>query len=129
MITKTPRRRERDYLGYVAAMPCAGCLARTGRFVRPVQVAHLRSGSLEHGKRPTGGAEKPGDRWTSPLCWKCHESQHHRGDELAWWAELGIDPFALCVALQADFDRGLSGLAPLIAHAAAARAARLGVCQ
>ena len=108
-----------------ASRPSSGAFLRSS--VHPVQVCHLRSGSLEHGKRPTGGAEKPGDRWTTPNCWKCHAEQHDRGDELAWWAELGIDPFRLCKALQADFDRGLTGASTIIAFAARARSERLGV--
>jgi hypothetical protein len=42
-------------------------------------------------------AEKPSDKWTLPLCNQHHREQHDHGDELAFWAEYGIDPFALAL--------------------------------
>lgn len=129
MRARQPRVRDRDYLGFIAGSCCIACLVKDGKIYRPVQVAHLRSGSLEHGKRPTGGAEKPGDIWSSGICFKHHnggpDSQHARGDELAWWEELGVDPFQLCVDLQAAFDDGRSPDTVVIRHAGAARRAKM----
>jgi hypothetical protein len=44
-------------------------------------------------------AEKPDDKWTTPLCRKHHDEQHASGNELFWWASKGIDPFGLALAL------------------------------
>ncbi len=112
------QERERDsaYLGYIAQLPCVACLVH-GVHNRVVNVAHLRAASLELGKRPTGGAEKPDDRWTTPLCPEHHvngnRSQHYYpGGELAFWEDLGIDPFLLCLDLQAVFDHPEHAEAP-----------------
>jgi CRISPR/Cas system endoribonuclease Cas6 (RAMP superfamily) len=48
-------------------------------------------------------AEKPDDKWCLPLCRFHHTEQHNRGNELAWWASYGIDPFATAVALYASW--------------------------
>lgn len=121
---RTPRERDPAYMGWVAQLPCAACLVR-GTFKRGVHVAHLRTGSLEHGKRDTGGAEKPDDRWTLPLC-----PPHHTGDarrvsisqhamnELEFWAAHGINPFTLCIDLRTAYAADLPGT-PVISKAAA----------
>lgn len=93
---RQPRERDNAHLAYVRRLPCAAC-GKPG----PCDAAHLRSGSIQHGKRPTGMAEKPSDRWVTPLCRPCH-TQQHSGNELAFWSALGIDPFALCIRLYAD---------------------------
>ena len=51
------------------------------------------------GKRETGGAERPSDKWVVPLCRKHHDEQHDSGNEIAWWASKNIDPFGLALAL------------------------------
>ncbi len=109
---RDPRERDPAYMGWVAKLPCAACMA-FGKVTWGVHVAHLRTGSLEHGKRETGLAEKPGDRWTTPLCPPHHTgdkravavSQHSMG-ELHFWAMVGINPFKLCEALSDAFDSG-----------------------
>lgn len=112
MIERDPRQRDAPYMGFIASLPCAACMV-LGKVKWGVHVAHLRAGSLEHGKRPTGGAEKPSDRWTLPLCPPHHVgdkrvtavSQHAMG-ELDFWAAFHIDPFGLCLDLSAAYDRG-----------------------
>ena len=93
---KNIRERSPAYMGWIAKLPCAGCLA-AGVYTKGVQVAHLRAGSLKHDKEPTGMATKPSDRpWCLPLCVKCHldgPNAQHRQSELAFWSALGIDPF------------------------------------
>lgn len=128
MNQRAPRVREKDYLGFIAALPCVACMVHGVRR-RGVHVAHLRGGCLEHDKRPTGLGEKPSDRWATPLCPWHHvngnrESQHYYpGGEEAFWADLGINPFAMCVALQADFDANRDGRTVIIRFAAAGRKA------
>lgn len=106
---REPRVRDSAYLGWVARAPCVACLT-LGRGVRPgVHVAHLRMPSAAHGKRETGGAEKPSDIWVTPLCPGHHqhgpEAQHNMG-ERRFWAWLAIDPFDLCRDLRLAYERG-----------------------
>lgn len=132
---RAPRQISRDYKGFIAACPCVACLVLGPTITRPVQVAHLSAGSIEHGKRPTGGAEKASDIWTLSLCWPHHQGhaqkvgrrggQHEKG-ELEFWADLCINPFDLCVALQKAFDAGQPGTPVIIHHAAIARREKFG---
>lgn len=107
---RDPRVRDPAYMGWVAKLPCVACMVH-GKVNWRVQVAHLRTGSPEHGKRPTGGTEKPSDRWTLPLCMPHHTGDssrvrvtQHAMDELEFWAAHGIDPFGLCIELGAAYD-------------------------
>lgn len=90
---KHPRVKSEGYLAFIRSLPCV----ITGGY--PVEAAHIRFGDMAYGKRGTGAAEKPDDRWCLPLTPDMHRSQHARGDERAWWAEAGIDPLPLCLAL------------------------------
>lgn len=124
LAARDPRQRDTDFLAYVAGCPCVACMVH-GKVRWGVHVAHLRSGSLEHGKRPTGTAEKPSDRWSLPLCPPHHvgdtrktRTTQHAMSETAFWAEFGINPFDLCVALYAAYAAGQPGY-PIIARFAA----------
>jgi hypothetical protein len=59
-------------------------------------------------KRSVGIAEKPSDRWSNPLCADCHldapDAQHKVG-ERAFWARVGVDPFANASKLWGQFVR------------------------
>jgi hypothetical protein len=93
---RQPRVEHPAYLAYVRTLPCLVC-GKPGRS----DPAHLRSSALQYGKRATGMAEKPDDKWTLPLC-RHHHDEQHRENELGWWAGKGIvDPFAVAVALYA----------------------------
>jgi hypothetical protein len=126
---REPRERDPDFLGWLAKLPCAACLC-VGVFTRGVQCAHLRIGSVAHGKSPTGMSEKPGDRWCVPLCAPHHLGDkrkvrlgQHEGNELAFYAELGINPFDLCLALSDAYDHNRSGSEVVARFAAHARKA------
>lgn len=122
---REPREHDREYMGFIASLPCVAC-ARWGMFKQGVHVAHLRAGSLEHDKRPTGKAEKPHDRWTTPLCPFHHtlgarKSQtYYPGGEDAFWGDLGINPFDLCLALNRAWAEGSSGRTVIAQFAARA---------
>lgn len=88
---KHPRVSDRGYLSFIHDLPCIV----TGRRGEGVQGAHVRYGSIPHGKRDTGAGEKPDDRWVVPLWHEEHADQHAHG-ERGWWQRKGIDP--LCVA-------------------------------
>lgn len=95
--TKQRRSRERDdkHLAFIRSLKCCIC-GEPGP-----DPAHIRAASAVHGKREVGGAEKPSDKWTTPLCRKHHDEQHASGNELAWWEQKGIDPFGLALSLYA----------------------------
>ncbi len=97
MNARQPREENPAYLAYVRTLPCLIC-ARPG----PNDPAHLRSAALQYGKRSTGMAEKPDDKWVLPLC-RTHHTAQHRENELHWWLRMGFpDPFAVAVALYAS---------------------------
>lgn len=120
---RTPRERDQPYMGWVAKLPCIGCLARRGVLVRGVQVAHCRAAYPEEGIfwRSVGKQEKPHDRRTTPLCPDCHlngRNAQHRMNEELWWDELGVYPPEFCAALIKAYDTGQGGFA-VVAHFAA----------
>jgi hypothetical protein len=90
---KRPRAHDKDHLDFIRGLPCLCC----GK--RPVEAAHVRYADWRYGKREVGGAEKPDDKWTVPLCPEDHRAQHDRGDERTWWAEKGIDPLLIATLL------------------------------
>jgi hypothetical protein len=64
--------------------------------------------STVYGKRATGMAEKPDDRWCVPLCRPtigvrngCHKAQHAMG-EAAFWRERGMNPFEIANRFYAE---------------------------
>lgn len=120
---REPREECPEFLAFVRRKPCAACGAPA-----PVQAAHLRVGNPAAGKRSIGIAEKPSDRWANPLCAGCHldapDSQHRTGDELAFWARVGIDPFVNANRLWRQFCRR-KGRDPELREAVTKRAARL----
>lgn len=93
---RQPREKSKKYLDYIRSLPCCICDDNT-----TTEAAHIRVGSIEHGKANTGMQEKSSDRWAVPLCGKHHREQHAGGDELAWWFSKGIDPFKLAMTLRA----------------------------
>lgn len=126
---RSPRQRNSVYMGWVAQLPCIACMVH-GEYNRRVQVAHLRMGNPDYGKRSTGMAEKPSDHWVTPLCMPHHtgddrvtkHSQHKMSEEV-FWTKIGIDPFQLCVALFDAFKAGRAGSAVIARFAADGRRA------
>lgn len=90
---KQPREKNEKHLNYVRSLPCCICGAIN------VDAAHIRTASLEYGKRGLGMQEKASDVWTVPLC-RPHHDQQHNMNEMAFWALYGIDPFALAISLR-----------------------------
>ncbi len=97
MKARQPRLHDRPFLNWLKERRCDVCGASGA-----CDPAHLKSGNLDIGK-PSSGTAKPDDKWSTSLCRSCHDKQHARGDELAFWREVGIDPFALCIRLYAEF--------------------------
>lgn len=95
---RRPRVEKSAHLRSIRLLPCISC------FTRPAQAAHLRVGSRKYGKRETGIAEKPSDRWTLPLCEACHLTgplAQHKVGETEFYRRIHIDPFATALALWA----------------------------
>lgn len=42
--------------------------------------------------------QKPHDKWTLPLCGKCHRDQHTK-NEWQWWKATRINPWTLAMTL------------------------------
>ena len=94
MIFKRPRIKDAAHLEFLRELPCCAC----GNDVS-TEAAHIRSGSLKYGKRPTGLGERPSDRWCLPLCSQCHREQHRGGNEMNFWTNKGKDPFVIAMTL------------------------------
>lgn len=113
---KRKRVTDEQHLRWLGTLPCV----ITGR--RPVEVAHIRFADPSYGKRETGMAEKPDDRWALPLSPVLHREQH-AGSERLFWAKYGIDPCKVAAALYGvsrDDEQ-----AEVIIRAAQANAARI----
>ncbi len=79
-----PRRyRDRAHLEFVSSQPCLLC----GR--RPSDAHHLRFA------QPRAFGRRVSDEFAIPLCRTHHRVLHARGNEVAWWEELRLDPVAV----------------------------------
>lgn len=90
---KTPRVEVPSHLAAIRKCPCVACGEDLG-----CEAAHVRMASAAHGKRATGGQEKPDDKWTLPLCRDCHTGQSNVG-ELTFWYAIELSPFLICERL------------------------------
>lgn len=92
---REPRQKDARHLDFIRSLPCCICKDDTS-----TEAAHIRTGSLAHGKNPTGMQEKASDKWALPLCNKHHREQHTM-NELEFWKSYNIDPFMLALTLRA----------------------------
>jgi hypothetical protein len=90
---RQPREVDEPHRRFIASCPCVICGASD------VQAAHVRFADLSVDKPFTGGATKPDDKFTVPLCVNHHAQQHAWGDERGWWMKYEIDPIKLALAL------------------------------
>lgn len=106
-LKRRPRREDGDHLAFVRSLPCLATGVHRG-----IEAAHVRYGSLPHGKRETGLGEKPSDCWTVPLSTDAHRlslDAQHNHNERVWWERIKIDPLivaALLFAVSDDYDAG-----------------------
>ena len=91
---RQPRQRDNGHLAFIRRLPCIVSWVEDGRLVSPVDACHVRYGDPARGKRPTGMAEKPDDKWTLPMTRANHERQHSMS-ERAFYEALNIDPIEL----------------------------------
>ena len=98
MNQRQPRLYDPKYLAWLRLRHCLAC----GRGPKS-DAAHIRAGCLLIGKRETGMAEKPDDKWALPLCRKCHETQHRVGELFFWTNICHRDPFLEAITLYQEF--------------------------
>lgn len=91
---RLPRVKNSKHLDFIRSQPCCICGDNT-----TTEAAHIRTGSIVHGKPSTGMAEKPSDAWTLPLCNRHHREQHEM-KELLFWAKHNINPFVLAIQMR-----------------------------
>ncbi len=96
MRQRLPRQKLESHLAFIRDLPCVCCGDNTS-----TEAAHIRTGNRLYGKRPTGGAEKPDDLWTLPLCGQHHRDQH-KANETNFWTNQGINPWILALSLFAS---------------------------
>lgn len=93
MRQRQPRVTDPDHLAFVRGLPCLVCPNDI-----ETEAAHIRFADARAHKRQVGKGEKPSDEWAVPLCSKHHREQH-RMNEARFWAEAGIDPVFVALAL------------------------------
>ena len=93
MRQRLPRVENGRHLEFIRSLPCVVCFNDI-----ETQAAHLRSVKREYGEAYTGGARKPSDMWSLPVCGRCHAEQHS-GNEEQFWIDRGINPFVLALSL------------------------------
>jgi hypothetical protein len=82
-ISEVRRYRDKAHLKFVASRPCLLC----GR--KPCDPHHLRFAQV----RALG--RKVSDEFTVPLCRTHHRELHRTGNEVGWWAKVGIDAVSI----------------------------------
>lgn len=93
MTQRQRRVRDEKHLRFIRSLACVRCGCNTS-----TEAAHVRYSCQEVGKRHCGIAEKPDDKWTVPLCSRCHFFQHNSSERL-WWDCNDIDPIKVCQEL------------------------------
>jgi ERF superfamily protein len=84
---KTIRLRDKEHCKYVATQPCLIC----GR--APSEAHHIRFA------QPRALSRKVSDEYTVPVCRLHHRELHRYGDEVSWWAAVGVDPLSVALEL------------------------------
>ena len=87
-----PPIRDKAHISFVKSKPCAACgrWPNTGMII---DAAHISIGR-------NCMSRKVGDDRTVPLCrWPCHHKQTFIKNELAFWQDLGINPYEIAAQL------------------------------
>ncbi len=100
---RQPRIHDEQHLAFIRGLPCLVC-----RNNIETEACHIRYADQSIAKPMTGIAQKPHDKFTVPMCGKCHREQHSKS-ERAFWAGVGLDPVKLALALYSvsdDYEAG-----------------------
>jgi hypothetical protein len=113
---RDPRQRDKDYLGWIATLPCLACMCLHGKYKLGVHVAHVRFADDAAGWRSVGMQEKPSDVRTVPLCPPHHVGDsrktsltQHNMNEREFYEALGVNAPDVCLALRDAYENGTSG--------------------
>ena len=82
-LNKPLRKRSKAHLAYIRSQACVICQRQ------PCDAHHLKFAQT----RAMG--RKVSDEFTVPMCREHHDELHRHGNEIAWWADLGISPLEL----------------------------------
>lgn len=96
-LRKRPRAKAESHLAWVRTLPSLISGSRVN-----VEAAHIRFADPAYGKPPAPTSQKPDDRWTVPLTADLHRTgpeAQHGTNERQWWADRGIDPCSVALAL------------------------------
>lgn len=99
---RDPRQHDKNHLQFVRGLPCCVCGDNTS-----TEAAHVKKGDPMISK-PSSGSAKPHDKFTVPLCGKCHRSQHAMNEE-QWWEIAELDPIKIALAIYSvsgDHEQG-----------------------
>lgn len=89
---KQKRIEDNPHLAFIRKLPSV----ISGR--TPCEACHIRTGNPTYRKKRTGGQQRPDDAWALPMTPDEHRAQHDM-NEMAFWKQHGIDPFAMALAL------------------------------
>ena len=82
-----------DHLAFVRTLSCVVCGNDTS-----TEAAHVRMMDMRIAKPITGMQIKPDDKFTLPLCGRCHREQHTM-NEREFWDSRQTDPVLLSLAI------------------------------
>lgn len=119
---KAKAKKNSGYLSFVHRLPCAV----SGQY-RDIEAAHLSMGSTRYGHYGRGKGSKAPDRWALPLSADQHRRQHTMNEQV-FWAQAGIDPHLLALAifgLWSDLGDDAEPFAAAIINQSLAAAGRL----
>ncbi len=114
---KAKPKKDEGYLNFVRSLPCV-ITGRPGAEAAHVSFANMRAGATGRGK-----GQRASDRFALPLHPDQHrllpDAQHNMG-ERKFWADHGIDPHYLALALFGAYHENNDDLARavLVAHRA-----------
>jgi hypothetical protein len=98
-LRKPVRARNKAHLIFVAAQPCLVCQRS------PCDAHHLKFA------QPRALGRKVSDEFTVPLCRDHHQQLHRHGNEIAWWANVKLEPLEVAKSL---WEATMSGREPIV---------------
>lgn len=96
--------KSKPYLEWIHQLPCIV----SGQ--SPVEAAHVSTANEPTGHTGRAKSNKASDRWVLPLAKHLHDQQH-KGAEMEFWKQQGINPHNACLVLWGLFnERGDSAI-------------------
>ena len=95
---KAKPQKDKGYLAWLHTLPCV----ITG--MSPVEAAHVNTAAPAYGHDGRGKGQKAHDSFALPLDPYMHATQH-KGNEMAFWAQYGINPHIYGLVLFGIYSR------------------------